>query len=100
MFYFKKKIESCQKTIISFGAYEEKDITEQGDLLCKDIFTVCYDSDTDEISWDTESDYFELDEIDNISVEEYTKVLSTFEFVKELEEKLLKTLIRYALPSM
>lgn len=91
--YFKKKSDHHQGTGVVFGAYEESNITERGDILCKDIVEMYHDYGTDNILLYTEAGYFEPDEIESISVEEYTKAVSTFEFVKELEEKLFKTLI-------
>lgn len=91
--YFKKKNESYKDACIYFGVYEDKDITESGFVICDDLVFVHHDFGLDRIRLEDEAGgCFEQDEIESISVEEYSKAVRNIKLAKKLENKFLETI--------
>lgn len=90
MKYFKKHYESCDREWTEFGCYEESDITPEGDF-CVSVYSVeCNDG---KCSYDCYDNYFELDDIQEITKEESLEVIKQLHKVDEIQEQ-INTIIK------
>lgn len=86
MKFFKQHFESGDKSWTNYGFYNEKEITEQGDVRC-----ICFQI-TDE-GYEGVDEYVEPDEVTEISEEEMQRVISILQKVDEHEAK-IRELVR------
>lgn len=95
MTYFKKHYESCDKEWTVYGCYKEQDITPSGDILCV-VDEIEMDPEKSHIQHDVNQDYFEEDEITQITRSEYNEMLNKVKKAEEYLNKadsILKTLL-------
>lgn len=84
--YFKKHNESCDREWTVYGCYEEQDITPSGDILCV-VDDIEMNPEKSHLQHSIYQDYFEEDEITQITRSEYNEMLNK---VKKAEEYLNK----------
>lgn len=93
MKYFKRKFATVDHEWTVYGAYEESDVTQEGDVLVSVYSVDCYGV---TYSHSRYEDYFELDKLIMITEEEYNLVLERLLLVGEVQgliDDMLKKLL-------
>lgn len=86
MIWFKRRFETDKSVHTVYGAYEEDEVTDDGDVLCM-VYCIEENPSTERLEYDSFEDYIEPDEVEAISKEEYLRVLEELQKVDELNAK-------------